>query len=116
MTLKDTPQQGQPEDHGLAAFKAHQLFPGRISVRIRDVAQALGITEQQVVDLIEEYRDTDGETGLAAVNVASGLQSHLNPRGSKTPRCHWRIPIAAFDAFVNARKNNQPVPISRRPT
>ncbi|WP_348547739.1 hypothetical protein [Chthoniobacter sp.] len=81
---------------------------------MRDVAQALGITDQQVVDLIEEYRDTDGETGLAAVNVASGLRSRLNACGSKTPRCYWRIPVAAFDAFVQARKNNQPVRLARR--
>ena len=40
------------------------------------------MTRQQVVDLIEEYRDTDGKSGLAAVNVASGLHSQLNPRGS----------------------------------
>ncbi|MEI9894268.1 MAG: hypothetical protein WDN28_10380 [Chthoniobacter sp.] len=78
------------------------------------MAKALGITEQQVVDLIEEYRDTGGESGLGAVNVASGLRSRLNACGSKTPRCYWRIPVVAFDAFVHARKNNQPVRVGRR--
>jgi len=102
------------EGQGLAGFKAHALFPDRTSVRVGDVAKALGVTEQQVVDLIEEYRDTDGESGLAAVNVASGLHTRLNPRGSKTPRCHWRIPVAAFDAFVEARKNNQPVRVGQQ--
>ena len=113
--MKDThPYSQSAEDRGLASFKAHALFPGKTSVRVGEVAEALGVTQQQVVDLIEEYRDTDGASGLAAVNVASGLHTRLNPRGSKTPRCHWRIPVAAFDAFVEARKNNQPVRVGQQ--
>lgn len=94
-----------PEERGLAGFTAQELFPGRTSLRIRDVAKALGIVRQHVVDLIEEFRDTDGQSGLAAINVASGLHSQVCPDGSKGRRCQWRIPVAAFDAFIRARTN-----------
>ncbi len=99
-----------PADTGLAAFRAHALFPGLTSLRIKDVAQALRISDQQVLDLIEEYRDTAGATGLGAVNIRCGLHDFHTAAGGRTSRSHWRIPVAAFDAFVNERKNNQPVP------
>jgi hypothetical protein len=103
-----SPGQAQaPEGHGLEGFTAQELFPGRTSIRIRDVARALGIVRQQVVDLIEEYRDTDGRSGLGAINVASGLHRPLLPNAGKERRCQWRIPVAAFDAFIHARTNRE---------
>jgi len=102
------------EDRGLAGFTAQQLFPGRTSVRVRDVAQVLGITRQQVIDLIEEYRDTDGRSGLGAIDVASGLHSQLGGAKGKERRCQWRIPVAALDAFIRARGNHQPVHVGER--
>ena len=94
------------DDLALSAVAAHALFPGRTTLYVGEVARALSITEQQVVDLILEYLDTAGASGIAAVNIASGLQSAANPRGNKTPRAYWRIPVSAFDAFVHARKNH----------
>ena len=115
-SIKDIPQHALPEERGLAAFQAHQLFPGRTSLRVRDVAQALGVTRQQVVDLIEEYRETDGRSGLGAINVASGLHRELRADSSGERRCQWRIPVAAFDVFIGARTNRQPVRIGRPAT
>ena len=97
----------------LSSIAAHSLFPGRASLYINEVARALEINPQQVVDLIQEYQDTDGASGLAAVNIASGLQSEANPKGNKTPRAYWRIPVSAYDAFIAARKNSTPVVIKK---
>lgn len=94
------------DELALSSVRAHAIWPGRSSLRVAEVAKELCITEQQVIDLIQEYQDTGGKGGLAAVDTASGLKSKFNPTGNKTPRSHWRIPVSAFDAFVNARKNS----------
>lgn len=95
------------DDLPLSSVKAHAVFPGRTALRVGEVAKALAMTEQQVSDLIQEYEDTEGASGIAAYNIASGLKTlpGNRTRGNKTPRAYWRIPVSAFDAFVNARKN-----------
>jgi hypothetical protein len=102
------------ESRALKGFQAQALFPGKTSVRMCDVARVLGISVQQVLNLIEQHHDTDGASGLAAIDVASGLHSRHNPLGGTLRRSQWRIPVAAFDAFVQARKNQQPVRIGGR--
>ncbi|MDR3404967.1 MAG: hypothetical protein P4L99_20860 [Chthoniobacter sp.] len=104
------PSSSPSAESGLAAFRAHELFPGRTALRIGDVAEALSISEQQVLDLIEEFRDTAGASGLGALNIRCGLSDlKQNSTRPRTVRSQWRIPVAAFDAFINARMNNQPV-------
>lgn len=95
--MKSTPDPKQ-EELALSSVRAHALFPGRTTLYVHEVVRALSLSENQVIDLIES-----GD--LAAVNIASGLQSAGNPNGSKTPRKYWRIPVSAFDAFVAQRKN-----------
>jgi hypothetical protein len=104
-TLKRSLPKVSPDERTLAGLKAHTLFPQRTTLYVAEVARVLSVTEQQVIDLIHEYRDTDGTSGLAAVNIASGRQTTINPRGNRSPRAHWRIPVSAFDAFIDSRKN-----------
>jgi hypothetical protein len=105
--MKRTIHDPKQDELALSAIKAHALFPGRVTLYVGEVAKALSMTEQQVVDLIEEYKET-GTNGIAAVNIASGLKTDNFAKGNKTPRAYWRIPVSAFDAFVAARKNHQP--------
>ena len=90
------------EELALSAVQAHALFPGRTTLYVKEVARALSMTEQQVVDLIEGLQ-------LHALDISSGLKSPDNPRGNKTARSYWRIPVSAFDAFVAARKSTAAV-------
>lgn len=82
----------------LASITAGAVFPGRTALYPREVAEALAITEQQVIDLI-----TEGS--ITAVNISSGLQTQLGTRATKAPRRHWRIPVSAYDAFINSRQS-----------
>lgn len=86
------------EELALSAIKAHALFPGRSTLYVSEVCKALSMSENQVIDLIESGQ-------LAAVDISSGLKKDGIKNGNKTPRAYWRIPVSAFDAFVNARKN-----------
>jgi hypothetical protein len=106
--MKAQPANSQQEELQLSSIAAHALFPGRTVLYVAEVAKALQMDQRQVVDLIEEYRDTEGKSGLAAINIGSGLKREGFDRGNKTPRNYWRVPVSAFDAFVSARKNNQP--------
>lgn len=86
------------EELPLSSVASHQVFPGRTTLYVIEVARVLGMVENQVLDLIES-----GE--LEAINIASGLRSDANPSGSKTPRRYWRIPVSAYDAFIDRRRN-----------
>lgn len=88
----------QQDELALVAVRAHALFPGRTSLRVVEVAKALAMTERQVADLIDE-----GE--LVAVDISSGMLSTENPKGKRTSRSAWRIPVSAFDEFINQRKS-----------
>ena len=86
-------------DHGqgdvaLSAVSAAALFPGRLSLRVDEVARVLSISPNHVVDLLQS-----GE--LAGEDVARRGEA----TNAKTPRANWRVPVAAFDAFVARRKN-----------
>ncbi len=87
------PQQELP----LSAIAPHKLFPGRTSLYVSEVAKALQMTERQVLDLIDEG-------ALEAVNIASPGKSTTTPTGNITPRKFWRVPVSAYDAFIQARK------------
>lgn len=86
----ELPPQGEL---ALSTVLSHKLFPGRSSLMVREVAQALEIYEKHVVSLINEGL-------LDAVEVTG--------RGNKSSREHWRIPVSALDAYVRARWNNRP--------
>jgi len=73
------------EEAALRGVRSDRLWPGRTVLYVREVAQALHVTEQHVINLITEGR-------LRAVNIANGLK--------KTRREHWRIPVTAWDLFI----------------
>ena len=90
-----TPQVSQQEELAFSAIATHALFPGRTTLYVAEVAKALSITEQQVINLIES-----GDLG--AVNISAGMKTFVE---GKVPRSHQRIPVSAFDEFVRNRKN-----------
>ncbi len=53
---------------------------------------------------LEQQRDV---IEAILLNIASGIRSETNPKGSKTPRKYWRIPTAAYDDFLRRRSNQQ---------
>ena len=63
---------------------ASLLFPGRTVLYVGEVAAKLQVTEQHVLDLIDEGQ-------LRAINIGGGT------------RKFWRIPIEAYHDFLKAR-------------
>lgn len=86
------------DDLPLSSIAAHKLFPGRTTLYVAEVARALEIAENTVINLIEAAE-------LGAVNIATDAQKSKLPPGIKPPRSYWRIPVSAFDAFVAQRKS-----------
>ncbi len=82
----------------LAAMCGQYLFPGRVNLYVHEVATALQIAENQVIDLIDSG-------SIAAINIASDVREGGASRSGRAPRKYWRIPVCAFDAFVSARHN-----------
>lgn len=76
----------------LDSVSSHKIFPGRTSLYVHEVARALHISVPQVISLINEGL-------LVAVEVTG--------RGNKTSREHWRVPVSALDAYVEARRSDK---------
>lgn len=62
------------------------LFPGRSSLYVSEVAEKLSVTEQHVLDLLEE-----GQIG--GINVGGGSRNF------------WRIPVPEYEKFLKKRSN-----------
>jgi len=62
------------------------LFPGRKMLYVSEVAQRLEVTDQHVLDLIDE-----GQIG--AVNIGGGQ------------RKFWRVPATEFEKFLKSRSS-----------
>lgn len=58
-------------------------FPGRVSLRIEEVADKLGVTAQHIIDLIVE-----------------GKLQALDMRGQGATRALYRIPIECYRDFI----------------
>lgn len=58
-------------------------FPGRVSLRIEEVAEKLGVTTQHIIDLIVEGK-------LQAVDL----------RGHGATRACYRVPVEAYRDFI----------------
>jgi len=58
-------------------------FPGRVTLKVYEVAAKLGVTEQHVIDLI-----TEGKLGA------------IDLRGKGASRSLYRIPIEAYRDYV----------------
>ena len=98
-----TPSRPDPkqDDLALSSVAPSLLFPGRVTLYVHEVARTLSITERQVIDLLEEHRDTGGDSGLAGINIGNG--------NTKSKRNSWRIPVSALAAFIQARKTTAPL-------
>lgn len=77
---------------------SHELFPGRSSLLIAEVADALRCTVQHVLDLVEE-----GD--LRAVDIRGRIQGEARPSdfGRRDARRCLRIPVSAYDDFIRRR-------------
>jgi excisionase family DNA binding protein len=62
------------------------LFPGRTVLYVSEVAEKLNVTEQHVLNLIEEGK-------LLAVNIGIG------------GRKFWRIPVEAYEKYLQENRN-----------
>lgn len=68
-------------------------FPGRTTLLPREVAQRIGISEQHLLDLIDEG-------ALQALNIAG---FHGIPENSSAARRYWRIPVEYYRDFILSR-------------
>jgi hypothetical protein len=80
-----TPSDRREPEREIAAVLSATLFPGRTTLRVQEVADALSLSVNHVIDLLEEGR-------IIGVNTAGA--------GSKTTRAQWRIPCASYDTFI----------------
>jgi hypothetical protein len=87
---EDGGQRSVQEELPLSCLRSHKLFPGRTTLYIKEVADALRTSENQIISLIEEGK-------LHAVNIAGA--------GNKTDRKYWRIGVDDFDAYVQANSS-----------
>ncbi len=93
------------DELALSSVASHSLFPGRSTLYVSEVARALSITPQQVIDLIVCGPD------LVGINISANRgggkpssEMSAEERGG-VPRNHWRIPVSAYDAFLQKRKS-----------
>jgi hypothetical protein len=75
-------------------MRAHKLFPGRMTLMVPEVANALEIDEKHLISLINE-------------GVIGAIE--ITGRGNKSSREHWRIPVGEFDAFVDLRRSDRKI-------
>lgn len=87
----------------LSSVRAHSVFPGRETLYLSEVAKVLSCSFNHVVNLIEEFEDTGGTSGLKGFSIACAARSLKHPNGNKTPRNTWRVAVTDYDAFVRRR-------------
>jgi hypothetical protein len=87
--IKPDPRQ---EELPLTAVMSHTLFPGRVLLRVAEVAAALRCDDEHVFRLVDNGR-------MVAVNIATSTE--IQPGTSKTFRKYLRIPVTAWDQFIN---------------
>lgn len=84
-------------DLELTTVLSHVLFPGRATLKVAEVAEALRCDDQHIFNLVEEGR-------LTGIDIRNGdliTSPKQLPKGS---RRRWlRIPVSAYDTFVRAR-------------
>jgi hypothetical protein len=86
-------------DLELSTVLSHVLFPGRSTLKVAEVADALRCDDQHIFNLVEEGR-------LTAVDIRNGdvTTAKKLPKGS---RRRWlRIPVSAYDAFLRSRSTS----------
>jgi len=90
----------------LTSILAHKVFPGRLLLSITEVADALGVTDQHIKNLIE-----CGD--LIATDVRSSTKgtkpSDLKDKDDRhqSVRQWLRIPVSEFDRFLQSRATTQ---------
>lgn len=80
------------EELPLSSVRPHVKFPGRSTLYVHEVASALNITNQHVIDLITEGK-------IQAVNIAGKNQ---------TAREYWRVPVSEYDKYLKENSNISP--------
>jgi hypothetical protein len=82
----------EPPDPALDSILSQKLFPKHNVLQVQQVADALCVTKQHIINLIEEGH-------IQAVDVGGGPIDRAN-----TARRNYRIPVSAYDAFIRKRK------------
>lgn len=93
----------------LASVLAHARFPGRSTLYLREVAEALSIDLKQVLNLI-----VGGELEAVCISLRSATSAGMTQEEREgVNRTHWRVTVSGYDAFLRARTNDaipQPQP------
>ncbi len=98
MTVRAAKPAPQQDELPLSSVRPHDRYPGRTTLYVAEIARDLTCTEAHVINLIEEYELTGGESGLKGFSIARELAP-----GAKVPRGCWRVALSDFDAFISKR-------------
>ena len=101
--VAERPPDSETQPRTLESLLSKNRFPNRSSLRIHEVAAALQLAIGHVTNLVQEYRDTGGESGLPAWNLASGNGSKTGTGRNPTARGCWRIAVSDYDNFLRKR-------------
>lgn len=72
-----------------------KLFPGREFLYVIEASRVLGLTQQEVVALVDEYERTAGVSGLAGKVITN--------RNGNGPN-YYRVSAAAVDERISRRE------------
>jgi hypothetical protein len=94
--MKTAPIDPRQPELALSSIDLGSVFNGRLSLYVWEVSKVIGVTERHVIDLIGEWHDSAGKSGMEGFSIA-------NTAGNATPRAAWRVPVAGLQKFLNAR-------------
>jgi hypothetical protein len=77
---------------GLSGMLSAKQFPRRTTLMVSEVGRAIGMTDQQVISLINE-----GVLGAVEITGCGNISS----------RKHWRIPVQCYDDYIRRRSNSK---------
>lgn len=96
---QEDPARGAKKAGGLSSVRAQTIFAGRHTLYISEVADALRCSQQHVINLIIQ-----GELFAANIAVKNGSSETLTKEErAKVPRACWRVPVGAYDGFLQRR-------------
>jgi hypothetical protein len=106
-----TPPDPKQEDLLLSSVRPHEKYQYRSSLRLAEVARDLECTERHVINLLEEFELSGGQSGLKGFSIAREVtppkdaesEAEIRERLRKVPRGCWRVAVSDFDAFIAKR-------------
>jgi hypothetical protein len=111
-----------PEQPVRSSIDLRAEFGKRLAIETSEAADVLGCCDQQIVNLIQEFHDTGGQSGLEGFSVSIERAAKRRGAGPKNTRAAWRVPVVGLQKFLDARtqglrtapRNHAPPAKSRR--